>query len=99
MIFNNDIYCDLLISNISYSTNNFIDNFINFNGNIKSFKENFIEFIDKFEFLIKFVEFVKNKDENILLNSAPIKILLVNMLSVKIFLELGRSLEENVFIY
>jgi len=96
VIYNNEVYCDLLISNISFSANNFIDNFINFNGHINSFKESFVEFIDKLDFLVKFVEFVKNKDENILLNSSSMKILLVNTLSVKIFLELGRSLEENV---
>jgi len=96
VIYNNEVYCDLLISNISFSANNFIDNFINFNGHINSFKESFVEFIDKLDFLVKFVEFVKNKDENILLNSSTMKILLVNTLSVKIFLELGRSLEENV---
>jgi hypothetical protein len=96
VIDNYEVYCDLLISNISFSTNNFIDNFINFNGQIQSFKECFVEFIDKLDFFIKFVEFVKNKEENILLNSSSTKILLVNTLSVKIFLELGRSLEENV---
>ena len=97
VFYNNNNYCSLLIDNITISFNNFLDNFIKFNGLISSFKDHFIEFIDKFDFYIKFIEFIKNKDDLVFLSNDSVKILFINKISNKIFLELGRCLDENVY--
>ena len=96
VIYGNNNYCNILIKIVTFSLNRFLDNFIKFNGIISSFKDNFIEFIDKFEFFIKFIDFIKNKEDIVFSNNDSIKILLINNISIKIFIELGRCLEENV---
>ena len=95
-IYKNINYSTMLKNNIMISNNNFLDNFIKFSGEIVLFKENYNEFIDKFDFYIKFIEFIKNKEENDISNET-IKLILINEISIKVFLELGRCLEDNVF--
>lgn len=87
----------MLLNNAQTWINCFLDTFIKHNGQIQAFKENYVDFVDKLDFYVKFIDFLKTKEDMVFGHSESNLIILMNSVNSKIFLELGRCLEENVF--
>ncbi len=100
LIFDNEIYFNYFKKYIKNSIDLFLDLFLKNNGNILSFKDSYVEFIDKLELYKKYYEYIKNLDNSIENSNQIFNIIegiFNNELFPKILLDLSKTFDDIVY--